>query len=838
MNNQPYLSVVVTARNDDHGGNLLGRMQAFVNAWIGQAKRHGLSSELMVVDWNPPGDRPPLMDALKWPSDTGPCEVRFIEVPPDIHSRYQHAAALPLYQMIAKNVAIRRSRGQFILATNIDIIFSDELVRFLAERRLEPGRMYRMDRHDVMSDVPVDGSVDEQLDYCRTHLLRVCAREGYFELSSEGLRLLVENDIAARDSGISFGEGWYAIERPSQEQKFRWASNDAEVTVTPPSSPPPPLVFDMEPGPGVRREPFVLQVLDAMGSTVAETVISGRCKVRLQLPADASARHSFRFHVIGGGLSIPDDLRIMNFRVYHCEWAPSGEQSHRGGEYVLSAEPAEGAALPAQCTASLPNINGPAIPHDQRRPGSLARLRRFYRDSGGPLGTVRSAVVYQARRKYFAAEAAPGTDIFDSGGGIYPATGWHPLEHYRGETFRWAKKEAEIVVQTDSAPDSNLCVQIEPGPGVRFKAFELLVRDQAGAVVASAVVERLRYLKIPLPLRPQRTHVFSLEASGADSAVSSADDAALNFRLFWCGWGVKSTKSATSVGTREPVATVPVGTGFEWGKGWEAADANNGGEVFRPGRTGAEIIVQPPFSGIRSIVLDIEPAPGSVPFILQIRDHRDEILVSSTVMGRQTLRLGLPLRMQRTAVYQLHVEGRQQQESQFRVFRWGWSTMTPLSADDLKRANTPGRSDSPAILADPVFLHTNTCGDFTLMEREHWFDLRGYPEFDLYSFHIDSVLCYAAHHGGAPEVMLREPFRIYHIEHGLGSGWTPEGEAKLFGRLRERGLPWLEYSELVGWASQMRRLNCPVIFNRENWGLAGYDLPEKVLESVGAAAKL
>ena len=35
-----YLSVVVTARNDDHGGNLLSRMQAFVSGWIGQARRY------------------------------------------------------------------------------------------------------------------------------------------------------------------------------------------------------------------------------------------------------------------------------------------------------------------------------------------------------------------------------------------------------------------------------------------------------------------------------------------------------------------------------------------------------------------------------------------------------------------------------------------------------------------------------------------------------------------------------------------------------------------------------------------------------------------------------
>ena len=37
---RPYISVVATARNDNHGGNLLGRMQVFVEAWINQAKRH------------------------------------------------------------------------------------------------------------------------------------------------------------------------------------------------------------------------------------------------------------------------------------------------------------------------------------------------------------------------------------------------------------------------------------------------------------------------------------------------------------------------------------------------------------------------------------------------------------------------------------------------------------------------------------------------------------------------------------------------------------------------------------------------------------------------------
>ena len=81
----PYLSIVATARNDNHGGNLLRRMQIFVDACINQCKRHNLASELVIVEWNPPADKPKLAEALRWPEDTGPCEVRIIEVLDEPH---------------------------------------------------------------------------------------------------------------------------------------------------------------------------------------------------------------------------------------------------------------------------------------------------------------------------------------------------------------------------------------------------------------------------------------------------------------------------------------------------------------------------------------------------------------------------------------------------------------------------------------------------------------------------------------------------------------------------------------------------------------------------------
>jgi len=396
-NFQPYISLVATARNDDHGGRLLERMQIFINGWISQCERYNLPSELIIVEWNPKADRPRLRDALQWPEALGVCQVRFIEVPAEVHQRYKNAAALPLYQMIAKNVGIRRARGRFILATNIDILFSDELVAYLAERRLETGRMYRIDRHDAMGDVPMEASLSEQLEYCRTHLLRINARDGTFPVDD------AERAAAAQTPNAA------AIPASHPKAKVHLWRN-------------------------------LQGVIDRMA----------------------------------------EDSPVV--------------------------------------TVTLPV------------PGALKRVARFYVEWGGLTGMVRSWILRKGR--------------------------------------------------------------------VRTKQAD-------------------------------------------------------------------------------------------------------------------------------------------------------------------------------------------------------------------KRAD---------------FLHTNACGDFTLAAREHWFDLRGYPEFDLYSMNIDSIFCYCAHYAGVSEQMLEDPMRIYHIEHAAGSGWTPEGQAQLFERLAAKGVGHVPFSDVVGWAEQMRRLNCTMIFNHEDWGLANLEL--------------
>ncbi len=152
-------------------------MQTFLDCLTDQCKRYQLPAELVIVEWNPPADCPRLADALKWTNNRN-CSIRIVEVPPKVHRQFAHSDIVRLYQMIAKNVGIRRAKGSFIVATNVDIVFSEELMAFLASRRLREDCMYRVDRFDVPSDLPSELPVHQLLEFCRGNVIRIHTRWG------------------------------------------------------------------------------------------------------------------------------------------------------------------------------------------------------------------------------------------------------------------------------------------------------------------------------------------------------------------------------------------------------------------------------------------------------------------------------------------------------------------------------------------------------------------------------------------------------------------------------------------------------------------------------------
>ncbi len=181
MHTKPYLSVVVAARNDSHGGNILKRMQLFVRGLIEQSNRHHLPLELIIVEWNPISGKPLLQYVLPQPTEHDNLVLRYIEVPAVIHNGYKRSKEIPLFQMIAKNTGIRRATADFILCTNVDLLFSDALFQLLAARNLHGDTYYRANRCDVPDALELQWSFDEQLNWCSKHVIRTLGRDIRFK---------------------------------------------------------------------------------------------------------------------------------------------------------------------------------------------------------------------------------------------------------------------------------------------------------------------------------------------------------------------------------------------------------------------------------------------------------------------------------------------------------------------------------------------------------------------------------------------------------------------------------------------------------------------------------
>jgi len=172
----PYLSIVISSRNDEHGGNALKRTQISFKSLLEQLEEHRIESELILIDWNPPVDRPLLKDVLQWPDHLKYCTIRIIVVPPAIHQRYEYSEKIPMHRVVAINSGIRRSRGQFVLPGAIDLIYSDELISYLAANKLREDECYRIDRCDVDKNVVQYITLQERLDYCNNNIIRINAQ--------------------------------------------------------------------------------------------------------------------------------------------------------------------------------------------------------------------------------------------------------------------------------------------------------------------------------------------------------------------------------------------------------------------------------------------------------------------------------------------------------------------------------------------------------------------------------------------------------------------------------------------------------------------------------------
>ncbi len=191
----PRLSIVVTSRNDDHGGEMLKRMTIFIKGLLHQTRKHDLQIELVFVEWNPAAGKPLLNEVLPKPQPGDKLSMRYIVVPNRIHQRYKRGVEIPLFQMIAKNIGIRRAKSDWILCSNVDLLFSDKLMLLLKKGGFGKKSYYRANRCDIPNKLEADWPTEAALAYSEKNIIKRLGEDSRFLYVGDWPHLIPRNRL-------------------------------------------------------------------------------------------------------------------------------------------------------------------------------------------------------------------------------------------------------------------------------------------------------------------------------------------------------------------------------------------------------------------------------------------------------------------------------------------------------------------------------------------------------------------------------------------------------------------------------------------------------------------
>ena len=173
----PYLSIIFTGRNDDFGGDFNTRLFRAIEFNHRHLTEHGIPHEFVFVEWRPvPGKR--------WLAEV--LADRYKTLVPDTlysyvadiryHDAYSLNPKLQFQEFIAKNIAIRRCRGRFLLTTNTDIYLGRGVLATLQRQSLDAKVLYRTRRIDLKENIDYDQidwqTLEDERNYDRINDIR------------------------------------------------------------------------------------------------------------------------------------------------------------------------------------------------------------------------------------------------------------------------------------------------------------------------------------------------------------------------------------------------------------------------------------------------------------------------------------------------------------------------------------------------------------------------------------------------------------------------------------------------------------------------------------------
>lgn len=128
------------------------RLQRSVNHLFEQLTEQKIVSEIIFVNYNPLPEKPDINEFINWPKSNDFVSIIIITVAEQMHNKIVKEYAvrdIPVLEFIAKNIGVRRSKGEFILSTNADIMIHKSI--FKQFKYLDKAKFYRANRFDFTS---------------------------------------------------------------------------------------------------------------------------------------------------------------------------------------------------------------------------------------------------------------------------------------------------------------------------------------------------------------------------------------------------------------------------------------------------------------------------------------------------------------------------------------------------------------------------------------------------------------------------------------------------------------------------------------------------------------
>lgn len=178
---------------------------------------------------------------------------------------------------------------------------------------------------------------------------------------------------------------------------------------------------------------------------------------------------------------------------------------------------------------------GPAHPVQMLLPVSGDETRYVLHVDGGGrrIGKDKRILNFRVFSMDAGGYAGPGGDIVDARNGVRIGAHWYPVEHFKGQTFRWLdSNDGTFFVTSNRDLDTKLRLLVAMGPSIGARTTTLTVRDASGKTLSSTTIADARSKKIELPvhLRPGENE-FRLDVQTHDKPAPG-DKRLLNLRAF------------------------------------------------------------------------------------------------------------------------------------------------------------------------------------------------------------------------------------------------------------------------------------------------------------------